>query len=85
MTTAIADIAALPTTDELRHLAKESLRKCGVDVDALLSAVQKRGQHFFDPFRVQQAFLDVVHDHLVEFVHRDRSALAAGRTLACAD
>src|SRR6478752_6285842 len=38
MTTAIADTAALPTTDELRHLAKESLRKCGVDVDALLSA-----------------------------------------------
>ncbi len=54
-------------------------------LDALLPAIQQRGEHVFDPLGVQQPFLDVVDHHAVQFVHRDRAALAAGFALPRAD
>ena len=50
-------------------------------LDALLPAIQQRGEHVFDPLGVQQPFLDVADHDTVKFVHRDRAALAAGFAL----
>ena len=50
-------------------------------LDALLPAIQKRGEHVFDPLGVQQPFLDVADHDAVELVHGDRTALASGFAL----
>ncbi|MGI6247324.1 MAG: hypothetical protein ACOYJQ_16385 [Pseudochelatococcus sp.] len=50
-------------------------------LDAFLSAIQQRGEDFFDPLGVEQPFLDMVDHHAVELVHGDGSALAAGIAL----
>ncbi|MFW0794997.1 aldehyde dehydrogenase family protein [Gordonia sp. CPCC 205515] len=42
MSTSIAATIALPTSDHLRDLAQDSLRRCGVDVDALIAPSSSR-------------------------------------------
>ncbi|MGB8364461.1 MAG: hypothetical protein WCE20_08030 [Rhizomicrobium sp.] len=48
---------------------------------ALLAAVEDGSEHFLQPLRLKQAVLDMAGDKVVELVHRDRTALAAGLTL----
>ena len=48
---------------------------------ALLAAVEHRGQHFFEPLGLKQAVLDMAGDEVVQLLHRDRAALAAGLAL----
>ncbi|WP_308669815.1 hypothetical protein [Brucella anthropi] len=50
-------------------------------LDALLPAVQQRGEHIFDPLGVEQPFFDMADHHEVELVHGDGAALAAGVAL----
>nr|KIU67085.1 hypothetical protein TR92_18245 [Brucella anthropi] len=50
-------------------------------LDAFLPAIQKRGEHVFDPLRVEQPFLDMADHDAVELIHGDRAALAAGFAL----
>ncbi|WP_369523255.1 hypothetical protein [Brucella anthropi] len=47
----------------------------------VLAAAEDAAKQFFQPVRIEQAFLDVTDDHVVELVHRDRAALAAGLAL----
>src|SRR5262245_36885601 len=51
----------------------------------LLPAVENGGQHDFQPGGVEELALDVVDHHAVQFLHRDRAALAAGFALPCLD
>ncbi|KHJ54602.1 hypothetical protein LA66_08370 [Aureimonas altamirensis] len=46
-------------------------------LDALLPAIQKRGEHVFDPLGVEQPVLDMADHDAVELVHGDRAAFAA--------
>ena len=48
---------------------------------SLLAAVEHGGQHFFKPFRLKQPVLDMAGNEVVELLHRDRAALAAGLAL----
>nr|WP_241896655.1 hypothetical protein [Stenotrophomonas maltophilia] len=50
-------------------------------LDALLPAVEQRGEHIFDPLGVQHPFLDMADHYAIELVHGDRAAFAAGLAL----
>ncbi|MBA4491344.1 hypothetical protein [Paracoccus sp. S1E-3] len=52
-------------------------------INALLRATQQRGERVFDPFGVQQPFLNLADNDAVELIHGDRAALPAGFALPC--
>ena len=45
---------------------------------ALLPAVEDGGQHLLEPLRLKQAVRDVLGNQVVQLLHRDRAAFAAG-------
>ncbi|MGA7675914.1 MAG: hypothetical protein WCA78_12830 [Rhizomicrobium sp.] len=49
--------------------------------NALLAAVQKRGEDFFEALGIEQPVLQMTGDDVVQLIHRDRPAFAAGRSL----
>jgi hypothetical protein len=52
---------------------------------AFLPAIEKGGQHDFQPGGVKEFALDMIDDHAVELIHRDRAALAARLALPSLD
>ncbi|KFL26558.1 hypothetical protein JP74_12530 [Devosia sp. 17-2-E-8] len=48
---------------------------------ALLPAVNDAGEDGFQPFGLEKAIPDMIGDKMVQFVHRDRAAFAAGLAL----
>src|SRR5690606_19737619 len=50
---------------------------------ALLPAVDDAGEDSFQPFGLEKAIPDMTGDEVVQFVHRNRAALAAGLALPC--
>ena len=48
---------------------------------AFLPAVEHGRQHFLEPFRLKQPVLDMAGNEVVQLLHRDRAALAAGLAL----
>ncbi|MFE5704968.1 aldehyde dehydrogenase family protein, partial [Rhodococcus koreensis] len=80
MSTAVADAITLPTTDELRTLARTSLQRCGVDPAVLDTAGVKNtitartpvtGESLFDypaaGAAVVEAAIDAAHDAFLQW------------------
>ncbi|HVB80906.1 MAG TPA: hypothetical protein VNE82_13285 [Candidatus Binataceae bacterium] len=54
-------------------------------LSTFLPAVENGGQDFLEPFRLKQSVCDVLRNEVVELLHRDRAALAAGLALTRLD
>src|SRR5579859_5485738 len=48
---------------------------------SLLAAVEDGSQHFLKPFRLKQSLFDMAGNEIVQLLHRNRAALAAGLAL----